>query len=583
MRTLIFAIVVVSSLCGGASAQPTSSQPATPLGPMELKYKWVYTGANLDNDKSVEGTIALMKRAKKAGFNGIVVADGKFSKWALQRAGYSDNVRTVRKACTDEGMQLIVTVAPMGYAAEFLALDPNLAEGMPVRDATFVVKDGKLLPDEPVKLTNGSLTEWKGDTPIGWSVDEPGTVSFKDEKILYDGKPTLRQEQSPRKGKGAARLMQGLKVEPWHYYHVSVMVKTEDCTSKDFRILAHAGDHMKGLSLNHQPPTIQKTMDWTRIDTTFNSLDNTEVGLFIGWYGPKEGKVWLADVKLEPGGFVNVLRRESLPVTVVSEDGKTTFTEGKDFSEIKDPKLGMEPNPGYFKFWHDYPTVTVPAGSRLKDGQRVKASYNYATTVGKDFQINCCFSEPKVYELLEKQAIWAKETAQPDAYFMFHDEMRQGGWDDTCAKRKLTCGQILADNISKCADIFQKADPGKLMVTWNDMFDPFHNAHKEGPMYLAKGNGPWYGSWEGLPASVVVMNWNSSNADSLKFFAGRGNRQILSGYYDTGDVKDVTAWLEQASKVKGICGVMYTTWVADYSKLEDWMKLVQAYEAGLGK
>ena len=32
--------------------------------------------------------------------------------------------------------------------------------------------------------------------------------------------------------------MQTIKVQPWHYYHVSVMAKTEDCTSGDFRIFA---------------------------------------------------------------------------------------------------------------------------------------------------------------------------------------------------------------------------------------------------------------------------------------------------------------------------------------------------------
>ncbi len=75
------------------------------------------------------------------------------------------------------------------------------------------------------------------------------------------------------------------------------------------------------------------------------------------------------------------------------------------------------------------------------------------------------------------------------------------------------------------------------------MFDPFHCARKEGPMYLAKGDGPWYGSWEGLPASVIVLNWQQNNADSLKFFADRGQPQILAGYYDQ-DPARIVDWLE---------------------------------------
>ena len=181
-------------------------------------------------------------------------------------------------------------------------------------------------------------------------------------------------------------------------------------------------------------------------------------------------------------------------------------------------------------------------------------------------------SEPKVYELIDEQVQWMKKTARPDAYFMFHDEIRHGGWDDTCTARHMSCGQILADNISKCTKIVQKADPGKLVVTWNDMFDPFHNAHK-GVMYMAKGGDGWYGSWEGLSPEVTIMNWSGS-ADSFKFFADRGNGQIISCCCDGDDFKKVPVWLEKASKVKGVTGVMYTTWTGDYSKFEEWAKLV---------
>ena len=208
-------------------------------------------------------------------------------------------------------------------------------------------------------------------------------------------------------------------------------------------------------------------------------------------------------MQIEPGGLVNVIRRPSLPLTITSEDGKTVYVEGQDFSEVKDPKLGHDPNPGYFTYWHEPPAVTIPAGSRLQEGQRVLASYHFATLAGKSHQINCCLSEPKIYDLLAEQVQWVKETAQPDFYMMAHDEIRHCGWDDSCARRNMTCGQILADNVRRCAEIIQRTDPGKPILAWNDMFDPFHNARKEGAMYLAKGDGPWYGSWEGLPASVI--------------------------------------------------------------------------------
>ena len=44
--------------------------------------------------------------------------------------------------------------------------------------------------------------------------------------------------------------------------------------------------------------------------------------------------------------LVNVLRREGCPLTVTSEDGKTTYVEGRDFEPVRDPKLGMVPYEG---------------------------------------------------------------------------------------------------------------------------------------------------------------------------------------------------------------------------------------------
>ena len=327
-------------------------------------------------------------------------------------------------------------------------------------------------------------------------------------------------------------MSQTIQVKPWQNYHLSVMAKTENCTSKDFRVMALSGGADKGRVLDWQPPAIQETMAWTRFDVTFCSLDSNEVTIYCGSWNPMEGKIWWSDARIEPAGWVNVIRRASLPLSLTSDDGTTIYEEGTDFSPVKDPKLGHDPNPGYFTNWHEAPVVSIPSGSRLKEGQRVLASYHFATTVGKATQINACLSEPAVYEHIEQIARFVSANIKPDVFMMGCDEIRHCGWDDSCAKRNLTCGQILADSVRKCCEIIRKAAPDKPIVTWNDMFDPFHLARKAGVMYLAKGDGPWYGSWEGLPADVIILNWRQNNADSLKFFADRGNSQILAGYYD---------------------------------------------------
>ena len=69
----------------------------------------------------------------------------------------------------------------------------------------------------------------------------------------------------------------------------------------------------------------------------FNSLNYDQVSPYAGLWGGKAGKVWLDDWSIEEVGPVNVLRRPGTPVTVRSENGAVTYTEGKDYAPLQDP------------------------------------------------------------------------------------------------------------------------------------------------------------------------------------------------------------------------------------------------------
>jgi hypothetical protein len=75
----------------------------------------------------------------------------------------------------------------------------------------------------------------------------------------------------------------------------------------------------------------------------------------------------------------------------------------------------------------------------------------------------------------------------------------------------------------------------------------------------------------------VILNWNSDPSKrkaTLDFFAGRGHRQILAGYYD-GPVDAIKGWLSDASATKNVTGVMYTTWQGAYGNLEAFGRLLR--------
>jgi hypothetical protein len=177
-----------------------------------------------------------------------------------------------------------------------------------------------------------------------------------------------------------------------------------------------------------------------------------------------------------------------------------------------------------------------------------------------DGQVMCCISEPRTAELLADEARRMREAWGARGYMMSHDEVRTLNWDDSCCKRKLDAGRIVAENVSACTKLLE----GSTVYVWSDMFDPFHNAHAD--YYLVRGD--LARSWEGLDPSVVIVNWNfGKRDDSLKFFADRGHKQVIAGHYD-GKPEQAKEWLASAARVRGVIGIMYTTWRQEYRDLE---------------
>jgi hypothetical protein len=536
-----------------------------------LEYRWVYLSTNLLVDKNVEDALAILRRAADAGYNGVVLTDSKFLRWDQLPERYVQNVRQVRQACRELKLDCIAAVCPIGYSNDLLSRDPNLAAGLPVIDAPFLAQDGRLVPaDDSARLKNGGFEQSRGDQPTGWSfVDQPGKITHIDTAVHAEGRASLRMQDigrfDPQYGHG--RACQTLSVAPFHYYHVSAAVKTRNFGSaSEVRIAVLAKD---GTSLNYYQPHIEPTQDWKRIDVTFNSLEASQVNLYLGVWGGRGGTIWWDDVRVEPAGLVNVVRREGAPLMAVDADSKTVYLEGKDFDGARDPKLGTIPWPGCFTAWHDPPAITLPPGSRIRPGRRVLLSY-YHTALIYEEQVACCMAEPKLYDILRWQIEQVHKNLQPDGYFLQHDEIRVQGWDASCRRTKLTPGQLLAQNLRKCMALVRHEDPGKPIFVWSDMFDPHHNAGKTGRYYLVRGDGPWSGSWKGLDRDVIVVNWNSDprkRVASMKHFAALGNRQILAGYYD-GPPAAIAGWLRDAKDIPGIVGAMYTTWRHQYGDLE---------------
>ncbi len=570
-------ICAVLLLASGAMAQ--ASKPASDPRTIAA-VKLVFLGGNFLPDKEVDRCVKIMKDAAAAGYTGVLVSDSKFSRWDQrgdQLVPYENNVKRLRQAARDLNLQFIISVCDQG--SDLLSSDPNLAEGMPVEDAPFVVRNHRLVPaDEDMKLVNPGLEAAGNGRVPGWYIDDLGRAGFVDTEVKVEGKNSIRFENIKANGSvGNGRVIQSVKVKPFRYYHLSVQVKTEGFDAPaTFNIMALSQPKgSSGQTLDHQQFGLKPTADWTKYEMVFNTLDNEDLGIYIGSWGGQKGKLWLDDIRLEPGGFVNLIRRGSLKFQISSENGKTVYREGRDFAKVVDPKMGNAPFSGAFQTWYKGPLVAVPPGSRLKEGQRVLASYSHAMIV-YGYAVFACWNEPKMWQIMGRNLQTCHEVMQPDGYMMAHDEIRHMGWDASCRKTGKTCGQMLAENVKRCTEMIRKEDPGKPIYVWSDMFDPNHNAADKGKYYLVRGEAPFVGSWEGLDKDVIIMNWIGQEK-TLAWFAGRGHKQILCGYYDAPSEK-MTEWLKMAVKYPNVSGVMYTTWANDYHELAKYAKIVDDFK-----
>src|SRR6185295_19991824 len=145
-------------------------------------------------------------------------------------------------------------------------------------------------------------------------------------------------------------------------------------------------------------------------------------------------------------------------------------------------------------------------------------------------------------------------------------------WCECCNPPGLSTGQVLARCVRRCTEIIHRVDPDAGILSWSDMFDPFHNAVDN--YWLTRGT--MKGSWEGLDPDVWIGNWNHGRAkQSLEFFAGRGHRQFLATYYDRPNwQKFVRDGLEAGKDIPNVDGIMYATWSNDYRHLEEFMTLL---------
>lgn len=561
----------------------------------EFADRWFYASFGLGSDADTEELCALLKSAGTLGLNGMVwdCPWESTSRWSDAAKG---RFTKIRAAADQAGVEIIPILWSVGYGT-MLWKNNNLVEGAKVSDLPYRVSGNQAVfrPETPGNLlANPDFEDYTENRFKSYDFnDMPDTISFADTEMKHGGKASLRMENFSADPHGHGRITQRADVRPNRRYVLTIWYRTENLPMDGcFRFQIHRKDASQMLTT--VVPLILETRDrkpgqnaWTSWDVDAKDVfysrkirsqetpdgwkqakiffqtgpDDTEIRLYLGIWGGRDGKFWLDDLDLRELGMTDPIDRPGTPITVKNARTGQPYLPGKDFTR-PDFQLNL---------WKDSSEnlpLGIPLGSTIPDGTDLLVSC-YQPLRTERGQLSVCMSEPELYDAFRQSAREIQTLFSPKKWFLSMDEIRSGGNCEACKKRGLTLGEILGDCITRQYEIIQNVHPNADVYIWSDMLDPLHNCHAN--YYGCDGD--FTGVCDHIPKSVIISCWHFKiREESMKYFSDHGFRTQAAAYYDSDATPNWPGWLSTCSRTPGCTGIMYTTWQKKYRLLPEFSR-----------
>ena len=539
-----------------------------------FKEKGFYLAANLLPDTRLAQVEALASRAAKAGYNTVYLSDYKFGTAWLHGDRYIKNVQKSIAVLRKHNFKIVTSCIPIGDCCSYLSGSPELAECLKVVNEPYTIKNGVFTPGE--LLTNGSFEEGTK----GWRIDPKVDISI-DSTVAASGKSSMHFKVTGKEPFKQARIWYTVKTAPFQQLELTFKVKTKNLkgnsptqgvaaalvanspgTADGFRYLSFRRETV----MNKKP--LKPTNDWQEYRLLFNTYEYPNVKIALGSWRGSVGEFWIDDVKVKPASFVNVIRRKGTDPKVTSADGKIVYTEGKDYAKIVDPKAGHNRWKGDFDDSQAAPQIKVLPGSRIKEGDKVLASYYHVSLSQKHACI--CLNNPETKKYITRAIEWQQKYVKPDGIIVGIDEHRAYGYDPECEKSGLTAAQALNMIAKYSYKEIKRIAPKTQIYMWNDMFDPFSNCGAGRYYYMVKGRGALWNSWKDLPKDIIIMRWSPSNVKtkrkalegSMEHWRKLGLKFVeFPGYFDDQKFNPHTEGILELAKKNPACiGAAFAQW-----------------------
>jgi len=556
----------------------------------ELEYRLVYVNLNLLTHYELANEV--LEQAAANCYNGVVLADGKILNLSIHGDFYLNKLNEFLNLADALGLTVYPSSSPQYSVLQY---NPHLAEGLPVNDAPFIVDQNGILVNNP--NDNFPFTTENFDTPTtvnpNWGYSDD--VSIENGNAVFDIQYSTESVTS--------QIYRYLDVQPFRNYHVSFSLKVEEQDLSKFEELTWAF-RIQGNELDYRnlyygklkseiAANNQNGIDWYDYNFTFNTLEAENIIMDFRTISKEtNSKIYLDNVTVQPTGLNNIIRRDGTPVSIKNVTKNVYLTEGNEIGALLDPLL-VDQWVGDYHDWHPQPVIqTNLSHPNISVGDEIEISYYHAGLIREGAYAS--LTHPEVFDITQNQfttlrSLWAEENRNIfDGWFFGHDEIRVHGWD---LNPQGSPGANLAYHFDM---LYNQIPANEKIIIWNDMFDPFANAYEyqDGSgdydwwtpeYYLVKDR--WTNSHVNFPSDVIVLNWNRDDRnistdenniklpriESAKFFDGRGNTQILGGYYDQ-DLNIISDRISELNinGVEDIAGVMYCTWIGDFSRLDEW-------------
>ena len=429
--------------------------------------RWVFSTHNLIEQSQISALETIEDTMAAHKLNGLQQNDFKNNVYSIFEGSYPQyfyNVDSLQAYSYNSNVEIIPGVFPFGWSEGILFHDPDIAEGIPTTSSFLIQSDtGTLVTDPNMILPNGGFENVSNGNFTGWSFyDGPGSV-FVDSTTVHSGKYSARcTDFTTGNPSGDCRFERSVICKPFHGYHMSVWINTQNFQGEEVQLLAIGHNSAQSTSLTATQFGVPATSNgWSQYNVVFNTLTYDSLYVYCGVWGGSAGTIWFDDFNIEDAGMTNVLRpKAELPT--VSESGKSTsYVEGKDYATVIDSI--MEQNEGSYP-WHTSPGFKILPGSKINNGDTVQVHFirpnpvvNDATGDGSTM---VCVSEDTLYPILQNQLSLVDAQYHAGKYFMSHDEIREMNWDSACTSRDLSPAALLADNVRKADSIIQEVHPG---------------------------------------------------------------------------------------------------------------------------